>query len=263
MEREKQEAVVSLEAMFQKTESDLNHLTRKLDFELQKTGFSDNQNPIKLIQQISDIKKEYLTLVDETKKVQEAQKEMMDYFHEQLGNLIKITKHLESRTNYNVSETSDELKALEQLTGVPILSTAPEKTSTEDLVAESQKTCSETSKNTIIKEKVPEKTFSSIDFVKSPSTKRKNTTEFMPLTEEEFNQVSNLVRGRAKLEDVNNCYLVLWQYFKEEKNKGFLTTKEMHNMGLRITGATGEAKLKILRSLKLLTLNSHGSAQLT
>lgn len=66
---------------------------------------------------------------------------------------------------WKVSETSDELKALEQLTGVPILSTAPEKISTEDQVAESQKTCPETFKNTIIKEKVPEKTFSSIGLV--------------------------------------------------------------------------------------------------
>ena len=29
--------------------------------------------------------------------------EMMDYFHEHLGNLLKINKHLESRTNYDVS----------------------------------------------------------------------------------------------------------------------------------------------------------------
>ena len=43
-----------------------------------------------------------------------------------------------------------------------------------------------------------------LGFVKSPATKRKNETEFIPLTEEEFNQVSNLVRGRVKLEDVNN-----------------------------------------------------------
>lgn len=36
-----------------------------------------------------------------------------------------------------------------------------------------------------------------------------------------------------------NCIIYIYIY------RGFLTTKEMHNMGLRITGATGEAKLKV------------------
>lgn len=199
-------------------------------------------------------------LVAETKKVQEAQKEMMDYFHDQLANLLKVTKHLESQTNYKVSETSDELKALEDLSEtIRNASNAPTK---DDDILASQKIAPDQSTNTALPAEVSEKVSSLIDFPKSPSTKRKNLTEFLPLTEEEFNQVSNLVRGRAKLEDVNKCYKILWQHFKEEKNKGFLSIKEMHAMGLQISGATGKAKLNILRSLKLLTLNSQGSARI-
>jgi hypothetical protein len=37
-----------------------------------------------------------------------------------------------------------------------------------------------------------------------------------------------------------------------------LTTIQMVNMGLRITGATGEANLKVLRSLKIIKMEKSG-----
>eukprot|EP00050_Salpingoeca_kvevrii_P013271 m.27688 g.27688 ORF g.27688 m.27688 type:complete len:93 (-) comp4812_c0_seq1:65-343(-) len=37
-----------------------------------------------------------------------------------------------------------------------------------------------------------------------------------------------------------------------------LTVKDMTEMGLKITGQTGEAKLKVLRQLKLIVMNKQG-----
>lgn len=80
--------------------------------------------------------------------------------------------------------------------------------------------------------------------------------EFIPVDEREFLTVSELVRGRAKLQDVNKVYEVLFHHFKKNKHSSSLTPKDMTKMGLKVTGATGEAKLKVLRALKLIVINN-------
>eukprot|EP01147_Barroeca_monosierra_P007847 gene7847-681_t len=40
-----------------------------------------------------------------------------------------------------------------------------------------------------------------------------------PVTENEFNSVSELIRGRCQLQDVNKVYEVLYQYFSNQKKK--------------------------------------------
>ena len=82
---------------------------------------------------------------------------------------------------------------------------------------------------------------------------------YVPVSVDEFESVSDLVRGRVKLEEVNHVYEALHMFFKENRKKKIeggmsISTKDMTSMGLKITGATGEARLKVLRQLKLLTI---------
>lgn len=86
--------------------------------------------------------------------------------------------------------------------------------------------------------------------------------EFIAIDEKEFLSVSDLVRGRVKLADVNKVYEVLFQHFKKNKNSSSLTPKEMTKMGLKVTGATGEAKLKVLRALKVIEINNKGAVKM-
>jgi hypothetical protein len=41
-----------------------------------------------------------------------------------------------------------------------------------------------------------------------------------------------------------------------------LTPTDMHKMGLRVTGKTGDAKLKVLRALKILSISKKGDVKL-
>jgi hypothetical protein len=94
----------------------------------------------------------------------------------------------------------------------------------------------------------------------SGGTKRSPKT-FVAVSLDEFESVSDLVRGRVKLEEVNHVYETLHTFFKENRKKRIeggmtISTKDMSAMGLKITGATGEARLKVLRQLKLLTIST-------
>lgn len=46
-------------------------------------------------------------------------------------------------------------------------------------------------------------------------------------------------------------YRRLFEHFKTEKNKSALSVPDMSKMGMKITGATGEAKLKVQQMLSL------------
>eukprot|EP00117_Sycon_ciliatum_P004204 scpid81815/ scgid8679/ len=97
----------------------------------------------------------------------------------------------------------------------------------------------------------------------TPASRRKGQpSTFMPLTEEEFMTVSTLVRRRAKLNDVNHVYEILFKHFKVENNKGPLSTQKLTAMGLAITGSTGQAKLKSLAALKLLHISKDNAVRM-
>ncbi|KAG9288175.1 hypothetical protein G9A89_020481 [Geosiphon pyriformis] len=84
---------------------------------------------------------------------------------------------------------------------------------------------------------------------------RRLSRSFVPVTREEFESVSELVRTKKlTLESVNKVYRVLWEHFRKHRKSLPLTTQQMTQMGLKVTGATGEANLKVLRSLKIIKL---------
>jgi len=93
---------------------------------------------------------------------------------------------------------------------------------------------------------------------------RKISKKFVPVTDKEFYSVSELIRTRKlTLESVNKVYRCIWDHFKKNRKSPPLTTIQMVNMGLRITGVTGEANLKVLRSLKIIKMEKSGVSLIT
>jgi len=87
--------------------------------------------------------------------------------------------------------------------------------------------------------------------------KRKNNlAEFYPVSEEEFSRVSDLIKLRCKLIDVNQVYETLFHHFK--KGSKPLSVPAMVKMGIKITGQTGEARLATLRALDLISITKKG-----
>ncbi|EDV21580.1 uncharacterized protein TRIADDRAFT_59719 [Trichoplax adhaerens] len=86
---------------------------------------------------------------------------------------------------------------------------------------------------------------------------------FVAVSQEEFLSVSPLVRGRLKVDEINKVYRVIFDHLSKCKpSSASLTVKEIESLGLRVSGATGAAKLKVLRALKIVTFNNHGPVKL-
>uniref|UniRef100_A0A2C9LTK4 Protein FAM33A n=1 Tax=Biomphalaria glabrata TaxID=6526 RepID=A0A2C9LTK4_BIOGL len=270
-----EKAVESLEIMFQKAEADIEYLSRKLDFQLQsEDSLKDENNPIRLLKKIEEVKSEFSSIANDMSEIQKAQKEATDYFRSQL---LTLTQMLEKLGGL-VGETPDledttlaQFEELSQLLGVSKSSLLPASYHHENSSPqgnEQEETCSSSNAEeepTPVEGKPSDlKSQNKIEMISvSAYDKRKSSPEFIEINTDEFMSVSDLVRGRVKLEDLNRTYRLLWQHFKEEGNKAPLTQKEMNNMGLRVSGATGEAKLKILRSLKLCEISRAGDVKLT
>ncbi|OWF44919.1 spindle and kinetochore-associated protein 2-like [Mizuhopecten yessoensis] len=256
-----EQTVNSLESMFQKAESDLTYLSRKIDFEL---GQKNKANPAQLIEKISEIKKEYGDLVKEAASIQEAQKEAVEYFRTQLMAACQLLQALQQQTGKQDGERPEELDRLEAILGIKLPSSADKPQADGDHNTEEESTSTgipntapevpeELSKPAVCT--IPEPQL-------SPSSRRADSSECLDITQEEFESVSELIRGRCKLADINTVYRILWRHFKEENNSKALNPGEMFKMGLKVSGNTGEAKLKVLRALKLCTISANKEVKL-
>lgn len=83
---------------------------------------------------------------------------------------------------------------------------------------------------------------------------------FCPVTQEEFDTVSAVVRGRHNtLEEVNKLYEAIFLFFKAEQGKkkprSKLTIQDCDRMGLKVTGTTAESRVRTLRQLKCICVD--------
>ncbi|XP_055331482.1 uncharacterized protein LOC129583618 isoform X2 [Paramacrobiotus metropolitanus] len=79
--------------------------------------------------------------------------------------------------------------------------------------------------------------------------------EYRPIEEAEFQNVSEMVRGKVKLSDVNMAYQVLYQAFCDEELPQ-IKLSELAKRGIGVSGRTEMAKLKVLRQLGRIVLSS-------
>ncbi|ESP01508.1 hypothetical protein LOTGIDRAFT_238294 [Lottia gigantea] len=240
---------VGVQAELYKADSDLNYLSRKVEFELENSSTNgQTPNPVKMLEKISNIKKEFSSISQDALEIQKTQKEAMDYFRSQLLSACQMVQKLSDQTGVEGSEPPPDLSELSSLLNFDI----DQVNQTSDNVAgqNQEQACSSNSSKAAPPEEL------------SASELRSQSKEFVEVSDDEFQSVSELVRGRVKLADVNSVYQVLWRYFKEEKNKKPLKLSDLHKMGCKVSGATGEAKLKVLRSLKIVQLTK-GEVALT
>lgn len=273
-----EKTVDNLELMFDKANADLNHLTLRLErqLDLEKGKGEQQQNPLRLLKEIEGVKTEYTNLRQEIAGIQAAQKDAVDFLRAQLLAMSGMVQKLESQTgqqNPELEETSlSMLTELSQLMGVPVesLQASAEPAGSdsgysvhEDSEGATAKALAATETSTAVENPLVAEAPASYALSEPTAAERRETgTEFVEVTQEEFESVSELIRGRAKLGDVNKTYSLLWDHFKTQNNTELLTPKDMNTMGLRVSGATGQAKLKILRALKLCNIDKTGNVTL-
>ena len=242
--------VDKLEAKFQKAEAEIDFISRKLDSEFTGSQAGDEKvkaNPAQILQKLAEVKQQYAAIVQEAEAIKQAQQEAMNFFKGELTTLCDKLAGVQMLVEPGQSSSEADPGGDASACGGPAAvedSNAAEAAALPKMATGKQ---------------LPSK---SKDLPVSPYERRKDSTEVIEIDEAEFASVSSLVRGRAKLSEVNQTYHILWLHFKEDGNTAPLSKSEMFKMGLRVTGQTGEAKLKILRALKLLEISKQGDVKL-
>lgn len=139
--------VEKLEAMFQKAESDANYLSQKLDLDFENS--EDIQaNPVKMLQKLNDVKKEYSALVEEAASIQKAQQEAVLEFQNKISTTCQLLLQLQSKTGLQDGERPPELDELENILGIKFPSGSDDSASsqTDTTQSDSAKTVSDSQK---------------------------------------------------------------------------------------------------------------------
>ncbi|XP_022802436.1 spindle and kinetochore-associated protein 2-like isoform X2 [Stylophora pistillata] len=183
-------AVDKLEALFQKAESDLNYISLRLETEFSQQFLDKGQeqlNPIKLLQRINQAKVQFKNLSEQASQIHSQQQEIQAYVRNQILACQDLLCHSQKCAGLMVMEKSDDERFLQTSVSSIRKDTASSELSTdeEDKENKSEGTESKTQQESDIK----------------PVNRGKH--EFVPVDEREFLTVSELVRGRVKLQDVN------------------------------------------------------------
>ncbi|RMC10647.1 hypothetical protein DUI87_12358 [Hirundo rustica rustica] len=217
--------------MFQKAESDLDYIQRRVEFETMKSLPDDaaaEENPAALLKELPVLKSRYKSLCAQMEEISMEQKESMESIRAALEKTMKIVQALQQQTELEVS--------------LPL--SAEEQTAAQQLNLE-------TGEETEFSEEEPSFTgFTVPGSAEEP--------EFTPLTEETFMSVPRSIRSTVKLADLNYLYKELFNHFIVQNNRAALSLSEMNKMNMKAT----DSRIQILKELGIVELDQQGNVEL-
>eukprot|EP00040_Diaphanoeca_grandis_P020138 m.106975 g.106975 ORF g.106975 m.106975 type:complete len:275 (-) comp27763_c1_seq1:98-922(-) len=228
-----------LATLLERSQADLSYVSRKLQSEY-ATKYSDvthqHLNPNTSIARIESLRNQLSELSELSLDVEQRKKTLSAVLQSKAKSTCETVRALETKCMISDSDPYDE-SALGELGVVR--------------GEEQESTPQHNEIDDIVEDVAP--------VVEVPTRSKKN---FIPVSKEEFFSVSELVRGRIKITDVNLVYTTLYEYFQKggKSNSKPITTREMAKLGLKITGQSGEAKLKVLRRLDLISISNSDSS---
>ncbi|XP_047193322.1 spindle and kinetochore-associated protein 2 [Scophthalmus maximus] len=224
--------VEKLEAMFMKSEADLEYIGKrlKLDFinSTAENGCPTEENPAVMLENLRALKAKHTMLCSQLKEITAAQKESMESIRNNLGSVMKLIQHVQQTTDMEV----EPLTGLEQ-ESAELLSSAISKNSTEvppSVVSFGQ-------------QQLPSESFNSSKGFK-----------YEELSEAMLEAVSFSIHSNIKPAELNTFYQQLQQHRSERTNCGFLSVQKMKHLKMKVS----DAKLRILQHLSVVELDRKG-----
>ncbi|KAM9846764.1 SKA complex subunit 2 [Aulostomus maculatus] len=111
--------VEKLEAMFQKSEADLEYIERrlKLDFinSTAENGRFAGENPAVMLEKLRAIKAKHTSLCDQVKEIAAAQKESMDSIRGHLSGVTELIQNLQQTSGVEVPPPTEAEQEAAQL----------------------------------------------------------------------------------------------------------------------------------------------------
>ncbi|XP_028451173.1 SKA complex subunit 2 isoform X3 [Perca flavescens] len=236
--------VEKLEAMFLKSEADLEYIEKrlKLDFinNAAENGCPAEENPALMLENLRAIKAKHTALCSQVKEISAAQKESMASIRSDLSSAMELVQHLQQTADVEVPPlTAPEQEAAE------LLGTAASGTTTEigeGLMAQPYH-------GLLQPTEVP-------PAVEASGPQQPLSCEYEELSEATLATLPPSVRSNIKLADLNAFYQQLQQHLGN--NSGSLSVQKMKQ--LKMKGS--DAKLKVLQHLSLVELDRKGHVRL-
>ncbi|XP_032388996.1 SKA complex subunit 2 isoform X2 [Etheostoma spectabile] len=217
--------VEKLEAMFLKSEADLEYIEKrlKLDFinNAAENGCPAEENPALMLENLRAIKAKHTALCSQVKEIAAAQKESMDSIRNELSSAMELVQHFQQTADVEVPPlTTSEQEAAE------LLGTAVSETSTEVPTA-----------------------------VEASGPPPPLSSDYEELSEAMLETVPLSVRSNIKLADLNVFYQQLQQHLGDNSS---LSVQKMKQLKMKVS----DAKLKVLQHLSLVELDRKGHVRL-
>ncbi|XP_028451172.1 SKA complex subunit 2 isoform X2 [Perca flavescens] len=273
--------VEKLEAMFLKSEADLEYIEKrlKLDFinNAAENGCPAEENPALMLENLRAIKAKHTALCSQVKEISAAQKESMASIRSDLSSAMELVQHLQQTADVEVPPlTAPEQEAAE------LLGTAASGTTTEVPPAVEASGPQQPLRCLVCGCRITKQQSGGIGNMKAlpllaggvthPSrgaqrlfddsqnhpahSKIRRGCEYEELSEATLATLPPSVRSNIKLADLNAFYQQLQQHLGN--NSGSLSVQKMKQ--LKMKGS--DAKLKVLQHLSLVELDRKGHVRL-
>jgi len=277
------EHIELLKAGFEKADSDLRYVLLKLEESFAAKDRNSKVNPVELLHRINKIQEELPIIREDCIQIVAAKQELLDVCKMSLVSNRNDLVRLQKRVNINVPNEDPIFRNFNEVIDLwdqenhSVHNTMPVMTSeelTRNILRENHALESYEFRDPMDSNKNSEpenQTLGPADnqVTKAPAAKSpgkkvvRKPSQLILITKEEFLSVSSLVRGRSTLEAVNQVYEAMFKYYKSRREKGihkmdYLSLQQITNLGCKITGQTGEAKLSVLRNLGAIEVNKQG-----
>ncbi|GAA6226806.1 spindle and kinetochore-associated protein 2 [Lates japonicus] len=216
--------VDKLEAMFLKSEADLEYIERRLKLDFISTaenGCPAEENPAVMLENLRAIKAKHTVLCSQVKEIAAAQKESMDSIRNNLGSVMKLIQDFQQTTDVEVQPLMESEQESAEL-----LASAVSQTTTEVSSA-----------------------------VAALGQQQPLSGEYQGLSEAMLEAVPLSIRSNIKLADLNMFYQQLQQHLSKTNSESLSVQKMKH---LKMS----DTKLKILQHLSLVELDRKGCVHL-
>ncbi|XP_070700163.1 SKA complex subunit 2 [Pempheris klunzingeri] len=218
--------VEKLEAMFLKSEADLEYIEKrlKLDFinSTAENGCPGEENPAVMLENLRAIKAKHTALCSQLRDIAAAQKESMDSIRNNLSSVMELIQHFQQTTNVEVQPLTESVQDSAELLGFVVSGTTTETPSP----------------------------------VEASGQQQPPSCEYDELTEVMLDTVPLNLRSNIRLADLNEFYQQLQQHLS--KNNSSITTQKMKQLKMKVS----DAKLKVLEHLSLVELDRKGHVRL-
>uniref|UniRef100_A0A3Q1GA37 Protein FAM33A n=1 Tax=Acanthochromis polyacanthus TaxID=80966 RepID=A0A3Q1GA37_9TELE len=218
--------VEKLEAMFLKSEADLDYIEKwlKLDFmNAGENGCPVEENPVMMLENLKVIKAKHSALCTQVKDIAAAQKESMDSIRNNLNSAMELIQHFQQTTDVKV-------EAL---------------------------TMSETNSAALLDSAVCQNTSEESSGVAASHKQQSHSCGYEELSVSMLDTVPLSIRSNIELTDLNAFYKQLQEHLSRS-DSGSLSLQKMKQLKMK----PSDAKLKILQHLSLVELDRKGLLRL-